>query len=537
MGMYWTVFLLFFFHCLADRFHFKNYEEYAKLGDAPRQTYRSSPALSPLFNVDIWNEEGIDTDAPYIFFSTGDGLHQGPYIFSSKDLSLVYADRHYNASNNARVQRYKGKNYLTFWEGSQGKGHAEGVCHIVNTKYEIVHSIQTKNLRAKTDLHECELTNDGTALITVYETIPFDLSSIGGKVKDYILDSVFQEIDIETGKLLFEWRGSAHIPVTESYSPYEKTTPKTGWDACHINGIQKDRNGDYYLSLRRMHSLVKVSGKDGSRLWQLGGKGNNFTDLSDGHATDFAWQHHMRFLDDDSTQLTVFDNRNLHGEKEVHCVGDSCSRGARIALDYQDMTARLLQSFYSPNGLLSYAMGGYDTTPRGNALIGWGSQAAITEFSPDGVPVMNFQFGKLGTWMRTYRVYKGHWEAYPPWPPGIAVERAPEDCNMFIFASWNGATEVKFWIVAVAETKKKLDDLKSVRWCSGFLKVGFESMISYDGNDAFVRVVAVDKNSNVLGATSIVDTKTGKQAPGKKPAEKLRYDFGSSRFKSNSWWG
>lgn len=43
-------------------------------------------------------------------------------------------------------------------------------------------------------MHEFQITTDNTALITIYEPIVTDLSSIGGPSEGYLLDSIFQEI-------------------------------------------------------------------------------------------------------------------------------------------------------------------------------------------------------------------------------------------------------------------------------------------------------------------------------------------------------
>lgn len=59
------------------------------------------------------------------------------------------------------------------------------------------------------DLHDFVITANDTALVTIYDPIPADLSSVGGPELGWLYDGVFQEIDIATGKLLFEWRASS----------------------------------------------------------------------------------------------------------------------------------------------------------------------------------------------------------------------------------------------------------------------------------------------------------------------------------------
>src|SRR5436305_1619342 len=70
------------------------------------------------------------------------------------------------------------------------------------------------------DLHEFRLTPEGTALFTCYpQVVQTDLTPVGGPSNGQVFESVFQEVDVRTGKLLLEWRSLDHIPITESYQP------------------------------------------------------------------------------------------------------------------------------------------------------------------------------------------------------------------------------------------------------------------------------------------------------------------------------
>lgn len=334
-----------------------------------------------------------------------------------------------------------------------------------------------------------------------------DLSAIGGQTEDTMFDSCFQEIDIATEKLLFQWCASDHIPVSETYATYGKTSKGRGWDAYHINSIQRDNDGNYFVGLRRLFAVLKISGSDGSRVWQLGGKANNFTDISKGHALDFAWQHSAHFSGSDFRSLTMFDNHNNGGERVVGCVGPSCSRGVRLELDYKAMTVRHLQNFYSPTGLLSYAMGSYQTLLNDNVLISWGNNPEITEFAASGVPVMNFRFGPLDAAVRTYRVYKGDWKGDPGWPPSVAVQRYGDET--WFWVSWNGATEVRSWAVHDADDSGALNDIgKGTAAKATAAKEGFEMRIVIGNVRRYVRVAAIDGNGAVLGVSELLDMST-----------------------------
>ena len=78
------------------------------------------------------------------------------------------------------MQEYAGKPVLTWWQGDisvHGFGLGEDV--IADSAYaEIAHVKAQNGLQA--DLHEFQLTPQGTALITAYDPILCDLSSVGG---------------------------------------------------------------------------------------------------------------------------------------------------------------------------------------------------------------------------------------------------------------------------------------------------------------------------------------------------------------------
>lgn len=486
-------------------------------GDAPYQRYFSDPEIwSPVFDVPIWNRSAISTEGtPHILMSLEYESRMGPYIFSSDDLSLVYSNRSFPFVNNVRVQKYRGENVLTFWEGMQGKGHAQGHCVALNRHYEVVFNVTSSSyFSANADLHECEVTKDNTVLLTIYESTPgYDLSSVGGKENDILLDSCFEEINPENKEVWFSWRASWFFHPTASYHAYEPET-NDGWDAWHINSLQKTKEGHYVVDMRRAHTVVLINGTDGWPIWNLGGKGNEFEDLSGGQATAFAWQHHTRFLDEDLTQLTMFDNRQLEWERSLGCSGAGCSRGLRLELTHSPKkTVKLVAEHLAPVGLGCYAMGSHDALSNGNSLIGWGSQAGFSEYGPDGDPILDVAFGRYNTYARTYRVFKDAWVGLPKWEPKVALDAVSGN----VMLSWNGATEVVSWVVMVANKRETLVSFDSLNQADQSatvhaLKKGFETSVAVGGaldRFKYVRAAALDVNGTMLGATDIVNVADG----------------------------
>lgn len=429
-----------------------HYEAY-NIGDYgihPNQSFKTTDAMGLLFQVNQWHPEKSGLSR-YLFMSALAGKQPAtPFIVDTHDFSMVYGAPSWGSVNNPRIQMYNGLPYFTFWEGRDYRGHGLGECLLYDTSYQQVYNISTKMINTKADSHECQLTDDGTALITAYEKIPFDMSNApgGGPEDGWLLDSIFEEIDVATGELKFLWRASHHFDLNETevnwgHNDYGAPTEEVGWDFFHINSMQKTRAGNYLVSGRRVKSIVLISGKDGSVIWQLGGKNNQFTDLSDGKATDFGFQHTVRFINDEETEITLFDNHDLNPSNPSPGCTEGCSRGLHLRIDTQNMTAEVVHDYYHPMNIASWAMGGFQKLDNGNVLVSWGTTPVITEYTEDGEIVLD---AMLGPWYAeatnsqpVYRAWTMNWTAFPTWNPSIAGD------ENYAYVSWNGATEVDSW--------------------------------------------------------------------------------------------
>lgn len=355
------------------------------------------------------------------------------------------------------------------------------------------------------DLHEFNIVGDA-ALVTIYEAIPADLSSIGGPESGWIFDGIFQEIDIETGELLFEWRASDHYRIDETYAALGSNgeDQASAFDFFHINSINKDDEGNYYISSRYMHTITCIR-PDGTIRWVLGGRRNDFTDLSFGAATNFSWQHHARWHS--GNIITVFDNGAYETKNAER---SDRSRGLKIALNLDDMTAVLLQEYINPNNVLSQSQGSVQILPSGNIFVGWGYIAGYTEFTADGDAVCDAHFGAYAMfgfgWVKSYRAFKGDWVGMPQYPPDIAMGFGLRKHTVFV--SWNGATEVAYWRLEIAEQPDSSDE--EFEEVDTLPKTGFETAVDLVwGKSGFVRMMALDAKMEVLGYTEVLDRSSG----------------------------
>ena len=392
------------------------------------------------------------------------------------------------------------------------------------------------------DLHEFKLTESGTALITIYEVVPKSLASIGGEREDRLFDNIFQEIDIATGELIFEWRASRHVDWEYSYLSVNYRHPDgesdAAYDAFHLNSVDKTPEGNYLISLRHMCAIYLVDGTTGSILWTLGGKRNQFTDLRSplGSATSFHFQHHAR-MHAGGDVLTLFDNNGY----DYNHITAPYARGMRLHLDTTTtrLTANLTQTYIDPQRTSSYSQGSlqYDAD-RDMAITSHGHAASWTEFhAGTGAVVCDVHFGASILFdfslVNSYRVFKRGWVGRPRTGPEVRPNGGR------VYVSWNGATEIRGWglqgagagaaattttttrrtpkgtpgagggVVEGDDDEKALDD---AQWKTLEIipKTGFEDSFTIppavppaathrDG--AYLRVVALDSEGAVLGTS------------------------------------
>lgn len=233
-------------------------------------------------------------------------------------------------------------------------------------------------------------------------------------------------------------------------------------------------------------------------------------------ALNFAWQHDVRFVPTDAFPetyipppdregttvilLTMFDNAAVDWD---YSYGTPYSRGLLLELTYPtpgfytgkkmtrveftaariddrgsrepqeslskldaakvasingksaSHTVRLVREFINPKHVRSGTQGSVQLIPQGpgldpKALVGYGLNAVITEYNSNGSVLCDLHFGAESSWERgdvqSYRAHKSHWVGRPKTGP-VAATQGNE-----IFVSWNGATEVRSWLLQALDS-------------------------------------------------------------------------------------
>ena len=309
-----------------------------------------------------------------------------------------------------RTQTYRGQPVLTWWQGTGLGGVANGTDYIYDSHYQPLASVKAGN-GLGADGHEFLITPQNTALILAYTTETADLTSIGGPANQTVIDGIVQEIDIPTGKVLFQWKASDHVPYSQSEQPLPASASQP-WDWFHINAVHLDTDGNLLIDARNTWTTYKVGRHSGAIIWQLGGKASSFKlqavpGQSLNTAGDiFAWQHDPEALG--NGVYTVFDNESAGagntGQGSTAEFG--LSRVVVFKLDPYGHTATLLDTYDQPEALTAPSQGNAQTTGDGNLLVGWGSLPYFSEFDRWGDLLFNAEFP---TGVNTYRAYLQPW--------------------------------------------------------------------------------------------------------------------------------
>ncbi|KAJ5147072.1 hypothetical protein N7526_000424 [Penicillium atrosanguineum] len=439
----------------------------------------------------------------YIFITPYEAQNPGPYIFDNSG-ELVWSGWGVSGPGNAHgmhVCKYNGADHLCFFQGNQQKGYCRGHGVILDNTYRIVRSVQPGGGMASSDMHEfLPIGNGKTALMTVYQQRQFDMTPWNIKTGvGWLMESVFQEIDTETSKVIFEWRSLDHVDPSTSYTwPAHTDTSGTGlnvhepWDYFHINSIDKNDDGDYLISSRHTCAIYKISGRDGSVIWRLHGSNPTFRNIN----FSFSQQHDARWLYENATHtvLSLYNN-GYNGYNQTH----SYSAGMIILIDHVDNTALQIRD-YKPriNDLISSSQGNLQRLPNKNAFIGWGNNPFVSEHDEEGNLLLWASFAQ--DTVMNYRAQKFEWDGNPTDSPALWVySRTSEPYSPTSFyVSWNGATRVQSWRFYGAHNMTGpyvfLDQVN---------KTGFETEYPHTSFYLWTRAEAVDSKGAVLGKPEI----------------------------------
>ena len=484
----------------------------------PHQNFVSRPDLQPVelefTRGPAWDDAYTASDE-YIFL-TSDFETETPAsaaMIVDANGELVWMDpskqhRNDNGHFDLRVQQYQGEPVLTYFKGPAEDGWGYGDIYLMDNTYHVFTTVTTGGSLPphETDFHDTVITDDDTMLVMAYVTTQTDLSQIGGPTDGWVHNGVVQEIDIATGQVLFEWSSLDHVPVTATQGIYnfddeyaaqqerieagdeeaELGSRDKPFDYFHINSATLDTDNNILISARHTHAVYKLDRDTGDVMWTLGGIASDFEMPDD---AVFAWQH-SAVRDTDGT-LVLFDNHTREADAQ------ESSRGLRLNLDEEAMTASVATEYLPQDARPSGWMANTQLLDNGDVFIGWGSQPFFSEYTRQGELIYEVCHGDAchedtGGGGASYRAYKGQWEGHPTTDPDVVVQQS-QNGDQHVYVSWNGATEVAQWRLLTGH------NAQSATAAAVVAKTGFETAIPLETSTDYLAVEALDAEGEVLG--------------------------------------
>ncbi|MGH9044411.1 MAG: arylsulfotransferase family protein [Acidimicrobiales bacterium] len=442
-------------------------------------SFRSRPDLHPAKITVVVPAAGTASGLVFLALLAGPG-QMGPMIVDNLGNPIWLHPVKQGSAANLQVQSYRGKPVLAWWEGqvvSPGYGLGQGI--LMDSSYQQIARISAGD-GLKVDLHELTLTPEGTALITVYQKKRADLSSVNGPRRGLLLDSLIQEIDIATGRVVFRWDAHDHVRLNESYV----SVPQSGapFDFFHINSIDVDTDGNLLISARHTWTVYKINRTTGEIMWRLNGKRSDFTM---GPRTQFVFQHDARHQP--GNEITLFDDGG--GPQNV----DARSRGLKLRLDFAQKRAEFVREFLPDPAFLTTSQGSMQVLDNGNAFVGWGSEPYWSEYASDGRLLFD---AKLPTKGDSYRTFRFEWQGQPRSLPAMAAQRYHDRIKAWV--SWNGATSVESWELLAGSSPGALSSVATAP------RTGFETELSASTRATYVAVAARASSGKLLARSHAV---------------------------------
>ena len=179
-----------------------------------------------------------------------------------------------------------------------------------------------------------------------------------------VVGGVVQEIEIPSGRVLFEWRSLDHVGLEESHV----TPSEAHFDYFHVNSVDVDADGHLLISARHTWTVYKVhrrrarcSGASvAERAISRWGRARGRPGSATPEPTEGG------------RVLSIFDNG---AAPQVQ----TQTRVILVRLDTERMQATLMRKYaHKPRRIVSRFMGNGQLLANGGVVVGWGSEPFVT---------------------------------------------------------------------------------------------------------------------------------------------------------------
>ncbi|MBA3648579.1 MAG: aryl-sulfate sulfotransferase [Chitinophagales bacterium] len=332
-----------------------------------------------------------------------------------------------DVGSNGRDFKINVSGYLTYFVDDRA------IWMVMDSNYNIIDSVQCGNgLEKSTNNHEFMMYPDGHSFVFAYDNETTDLTAYGGLPDAVVQYPVIQELDA-SHNVIFEWRTMDHFKITDA-DQYVSLTNATV-DFAHTNSLERDADGNLWISNRNMDELTKINHKTGAIIWRMNGENNQFTFVNDNIPEHFSNQHDLRLLG--NGHITLFNNGN-HLDPLI-------SSAKEYMVDEKKKKVTLIWYYEHPdvngNHVFGSATGNAQRLPNGNTMIDWGliplNEGMPNQTEVDSNKVIRWEMTFDSAGEKCYRVHKYVWNPCSR-ITGYTMDAVPKEKNASL--SWGEAT-------------------------------------------------------------------------------------------------
>lgn len=185
-------------------FHSSNYTPYVR-GYCARDTSSLMKTKRVVVTFDVSPPSPLPAGS-FLIAPRGTAVAQAGALIVDPAGQLIWDGSVYGQTLAFSAQTYLGQPVIAIWGGKfNAGGYGQGHDVILDQTYSVIANVTTSLDGEFLDFHEFQITDNNTALATIYSTSQYDLSSFGVQASDnttgWILSGLFQEIDIATGEI------------------------------------------------------------------------------------------------------------------------------------------------------------------------------------------------------------------------------------------------------------------------------------------------------------------------------------------------
>ena len=327
-----------------------------------------------------------------------------------------------------RVQRYRGRPVLTWWRGETAKGIGNGRYVIADDSYHVIANVTAGQRPLRRHPRVPHHAAEHGALHRLPPACPYDLSALGGPEDGKIEEGVVQEVDIPTGRVLFEWHSAAARRRRTSRTSRSRrttrsrsTTSTSTRSSRTATGRCSSRRGTRTRSTRSAAATARSSGGSAAR---RATSGSGPARASRGSTT------------------CAGSGRDALALRQRRAAGRRGKRVARARPPARRAAATRRRSSAATSTrepLLSTSQGNAQFLPDGHVFVGWGSNEYFTEFDRARPRAARRAVRRAAARTRTAPTAS---RGSGTRPTGRRSPRVREGGGTLVYASWNGATEV-----------------------------------------------------------------------------------------------